>query len=50
MTINGQPEEILLHVVSTHNGQLTDGAELYGPMDGQSPRFIAHISYVTPND
>jgi mono/diheme cytochrome c family protein len=49
-TINGQPEEILLHVVSTHNGQLTDGAELYGPMDGQSPRFVAHISYVTPND
>jgi len=48
-TIDGQPHDILLHVTSTHTGQTTDGAEIYGPMDGQPPIFDAHISYVTPN-
>ena len=49
-TIDGQKEDVLLHVVSTHNGQLADGANIYGPMDGKPPSFFAHISYVTPND
>jgi len=49
-TINGQPKNILLHVASTHDGQTTDGANIYGPMDGKPPIFFAHISYVTPND
>jgi len=47
-TLNGKTVPFTLKVEPVHDGQVTSGVTLYGPIDGQ--RFIAHISYVTPNE
>jgi len=47
-TLNGSTTPFTLRVEPINNGQVTSGVTLYGPIDGQ--HFIAHISYVTPNE
>jgi hypothetical protein len=47
-TLNGKTVPFTLKVEPIHDGQVTSGVTLYGPIDGQP--FIAHISYVTPNE
>jgi mono/diheme cytochrome c family protein len=47
-TLNGQSMPVNLKVSPDHNGQVTDGIILYGPIGGNE--FTAHISYITPNE
>jgi mono/diheme cytochrome c family protein len=47
-TLNGKTMPFTLKVAPVHDGQVTSGVTLYGPIDGQT--FTAHISYITPNE
>jgi mono/diheme cytochrome c family protein len=47
-TENGKTVPFTLKVQPVRDGQVSTGVTLYGPVGGQN--FIAHISYITPNE